>query len=370
MRNLKKDFIPHRGNDYRPHFLRHQSVLIFFLLIIIAELVFLVQVFIVFDKTKFLATVLPAVLTSLTNEERAKNDAPPLVVNDLLTQAAQLKAEDMAVKSYFAHTSPEGKTPWYWFDQVGYKYMYAGENLAVNFFESEDLSEAWMNSPTHRANVIKKDYTEIGIGIAKGKYESRNTVFVVELFGKPALAAAPEVTTPVPVYVPEKIPVKTPAPTPAPTPKPEPTPTPTPEPTPEPELVPQIAVAPPETTTVTPTETQILGEEVNSTNVATGGMSKVSSSLKSAIRKILSSPRESVGYFYGSIALLVLLTLFVVFVKSEIKHPVVIARGFAVIAVILIFSYINLRVFNVETQVPESGPNTNLNASVIEALPH
>src|SRR3989344_127737 len=93
---LKRYFVPHAGNSYQPHFLRHQSFLLFFFLIIIVELGFLVQIFVVFDKTKFLAAVLPGVLTSITNEERAENNAPPLVQNDLLTRAAQLKAEDMA----------------------------------------------------------------------------------------------------------------------------------------------------------------------------------------------------------------------------------------------------------------------------------
>src|SRR3989344_3789576 len=109
---LKKYFIPHPGNDHKPHFLRHQSMMVFFLVVIIAELGFLVQVFIVFDKTNFLAAVLPGVLTTLTNEDRADNNVPSLVENKLLDQAAQLKAEDMAAKGYFAHTSPEGKSPW------------------------------------------------------------------------------------------------------------------------------------------------------------------------------------------------------------------------------------------------------------------
>jgi len=345
MKHLKKDFVAHKGNDYKPHFLRHQSVLIFLLLIVVVELGFLVQVFIVFDKTKFLASILPGVLTILTNEERAKNDVPPLVPNELLARAAQLKAEDMAAKGYFAHTSPEGITPWYWFNQVGYKYTYAGENLAVNFFESEDLSRAWMNSPTHRANIVKKEFTEIGIGVANGVYQGRNTVFVAEFFGKPnTLAFVPIAETPSPI-IPKEAPVKTPTPA-------------TPKPT-TPTTSPQVAVTP------LPTATSILGEEVDSPgSVVIASAAPKSSLAKIFIQKILSSPRQSVNYLYGSIALLAVLTLLLLFIKAEIKHPIIIARGAALIGVIVLLSVINLRGLNLETKVPEGG----LNASAIEAL--
>ena len=95
---LKKYFIPHEGNDHQPHFLRHQSMTLVFLLVIVVELGFLAQVFIIFDKTKFLAAVLPGVLTTLTNEERAENNIPPVTENELLKKAAELKAQDMAAR--------------------------------------------------------------------------------------------------------------------------------------------------------------------------------------------------------------------------------------------------------------------------------
>jgi hypothetical protein len=109
----------------------------------------------------------------------------------LLTVAAQDKANDEATKGYFAHTSPQGLTPWYWFQQVGYNFDYAGENLAVNFSDSEDVTTAWMNSPEHRANILNTDFTQIGIAAAQGVYEGEPTTFVVEEFGTPAPAAAP-----------------------------------------------------------------------------------------------------------------------------------------------------------------------------------
>lgn len=166
--------------------LQKNLIAFFSLIIIISELCFILQISFGFDRSKMLAEVLPAVISLLTNKERAENNASPLTESPLLQKAAQLKADDMAKRGYFSHINPDGKLPWYYFDQVGYDYLYAGENLAVNFFDSKDVAEAWMNSPTHRANVIKKDFTQIGIGVASGMYEGKNTIFVAEFFGTPA----------------------------------------------------------------------------------------------------------------------------------------------------------------------------------------
>lgn len=133
------------------------------------------------------STVLPAVIVELTNEERADNAALPLRRSTTLDQAAQLKAEHMAKNQYFAHYSPDGVTPWHWFDEAGYLYAHAGENLAIHFTDSAEVVEAWMDSPTHRKNIVDGKFTEIGVGTAKGEYEGYKTVYVVQLFGTPAV---------------------------------------------------------------------------------------------------------------------------------------------------------------------------------------
>jgi hypothetical protein len=92
----------------------------------------------------------------------------------------------MAQNGYFAHTSPEGKSPWYWFKQGGYVFNYAGENLAVDFSDSADVERAWMNSPTHRSNILNNKFTEIGVATAVGTLNGRQTTFVVQEFGTPA----------------------------------------------------------------------------------------------------------------------------------------------------------------------------------------
>jgi len=145
----------------------------------------------------YLAAVISAVLVDLANDDRSSEALPDLNINPLLVAAAQAKADDMAAKSYFAHKSPDGKDSWHWFKQVGYDYAYAGENLAVNFADSVDVEKAWMQSPTHRANIMNGRYTEIGIATAVGMYQGRQTVFAVQMFGRPAAAAVS--TAPAPI---------------------------------------------------------------------------------------------------------------------------------------------------------------------------
>lgn len=135
------------------------------------------------------ATVLVGTLNTLTNSERESQNLSVLTGNPLLDKSAQLKANDMAEKGYFAHNGPDGRKPWYWFEQVGYKYSYAGENLAVDFNESEDVVSAWMNSPTHRANIVKGVYTEVGTAIATGTYKGKEAVFVVQHYASPRYKA-------------------------------------------------------------------------------------------------------------------------------------------------------------------------------------
>ena len=140
------------------------------------------------------AAVVSATLVGLANADRASESLPPLTVDPKLVAAAQAKADDMAKKGYFAHTSPEGVDPWYWFKQEGYQFIYAGENLAVDFSDSGDVNTAWMNSPEHRANLLDQRYTQIGIATAQGEFEGRAAIFVVQEFGAPAPGGAQEAT--------------------------------------------------------------------------------------------------------------------------------------------------------------------------------
>lgn len=135
-------------------------------------------------------------LLAATNGERRASNLPQLALDDKLTEAAMLKAQDMFKQQYWAHTSPAGTAPWYWFGQVGYNYTYAGENLAKNFTSSEAVSAAWMASPEHRSNILDPHYTQVGFAVVNGVLSSRSTTLVVALYGKP-VSASPVVVAPV-----------------------------------------------------------------------------------------------------------------------------------------------------------------------------
>jgi len=187
-KHWKDHFHPHVGNDNQP--IAYQAGgAIALALVIMAIVAFSgLQTTFITQSERFLAAVLPSVLVDLANQDRAKEGFATLEPNDKLAQAAQLKANHMAEYSYFAHDAPDGTTPWEWFQATGYEYELAGENLAVNFSDSADVERAWMNSPTHRENILEQGFTEIGIATAKGEYEGDNSVFVVQMFGRPSAA--------------------------------------------------------------------------------------------------------------------------------------------------------------------------------------
>ncbi len=197
-KRLKNHFIPHQGNDYKPHFVRERNIVGLALLsVAIFGLAFSIKNLIT-RNPGLLSAVITSVLVDLTNNNRTTEHLAALTPNEVLAAAAQKKADDMAAKGYFAHNSPDGKTPWYWFTQEGYQFLYAGENLAVNFVDSEDVVLAWMNSAGHRANIMNGKFTEIGIAMASGIYNGKETIYVVQLFGNPAptqVAPRPVVTT-------------------------------------------------------------------------------------------------------------------------------------------------------------------------------
>jgi hypothetical protein len=114
-------------------------------------------------------------------------------MNEQLFQAASAKADDMLEKNYFAHTSPSGITPWFWFEKEDYDYKFAGENLAINFSTAEDQQKAWMESETHRKNILDPNYRQIGLAIKKGFINNKLTTITVQEFGTPMVYVEPSV---------------------------------------------------------------------------------------------------------------------------------------------------------------------------------
>lgn len=121
-----------------------------------------------------------------TNNERKKIGLPELKSNYYLDKSAEIKLNDMFNNQYFEHTSPSGSSVSDLVNGVGYKFLVAGENLALgNFGGDPQVVEAWMASPGHRANILDNRYTEIGIAVGYGMYKGQKQWLAVQHFARP-----------------------------------------------------------------------------------------------------------------------------------------------------------------------------------------
>lgn len=183
-------FVPHEENNYHAQSL-HTNMLSAYLFVAIL-LVFVSKNVPALSNVLGVATdITISKLVSLTNDERVKVGLTPLQENPQLALAAEKKAADMFQKDYWSHFAPDGGSPWDFIKQSGYKYEYAGENLAKNFLYSKNVVDAWMNSPTHKENVVKKEYTEVGYAVINGMLGGEETTLVVQMFGTPLIKTAP-----------------------------------------------------------------------------------------------------------------------------------------------------------------------------------
>ncbi|OGZ95065.1 MAG: hypothetical protein A2676_03310 [Candidatus Sungbacteria bacterium RIFCSPHIGHO2_01_FULL_51_22] len=321
---LKKYYLPHDGNEFKPHFLRELNVTVLacIILLLVGFSFFYSHVLL---QGRMLGAILPGVLVDLTNIDRGSNSQYPLKMNPVLAEVARMKAEDMANKGYFAHTSPEGLSPWHWFKKAGYSFTHAGENLAVDFVDSTDVERAWMESAGHRANILNQNFSEIGIATAKGMYQGRETMFVVQMFGNPAKPVASALHTAL-VSAPDVSP-RTPAPAAAP-----------------------IAPSSVSTMPALSSETPIKGEESDASNAEpvaiaesgeknsmflavknaeplvsgqpTAGIASGAGSYLFLFKRLVTSPKLLVQIVYLIIAIQAILTLvLMIWVEAHQKHP-------------------------------------------------
>lgn len=138
-----------------------------------------------FPKIIFASKITAENIIKLTNKERIKQGLKPLKINKILEKVATNKANDLMKGQYFSHTSPNGKTFIKWFKDAQYNYLYAGENLAMDFVTSEGITKAWMQSKSHRANILSPYYTEIAVATKSGIWNGRLTTIIAQVFGMP-----------------------------------------------------------------------------------------------------------------------------------------------------------------------------------------
>jgi uncharacterized protein YkwD len=122
-------------------------------------------------------------LIQTTNEQRIRAGLTPLKWNPALYSAANAKAADMLQKQYFDHIAPDGTTPWMFIRQA-YSYESAGENLAIDFHNPSDAVPAWMDSPSHRANLLDKKFRDTGVAVVQGSMNGKLTTIIVQMFGE------------------------------------------------------------------------------------------------------------------------------------------------------------------------------------------
>ncbi len=184
--NLKLLFLPHEENNYKPKFIQLST-----LSILITFIIFFQLFITVFHRVKpgvlgYATNISPQTIVELTNRQRNREGVSSLVINEKLNRAAREKAADMFNKNYWAHYAPDGTTPWIFIKNADYNYIYAGENLARNFNDSDAVVRAWMASATHRENILNPKYQDIGVAVVNGYLNGEETTLVVQMFGSVA----------------------------------------------------------------------------------------------------------------------------------------------------------------------------------------
>lgn len=183
-------FIPSRRNHFHPVALRPTGLVVSALILACIPTLYNLTTTGRMQVLGYAANVTVSDVYTLSNNERTKARLAPLTLSSSLSQAAFNKARDMFANNYWAHTSPAGVTPWVFISNEGYRYTTAGENLAKNFNSSAGVVLGWMNSPTHRANVLSSSYQEVGYAAVNGVLLGEETTLVVAMYASPYVAPA------------------------------------------------------------------------------------------------------------------------------------------------------------------------------------
>lgn len=194
-------FVPDPVNNTRSKFLSLKAISVYFFSLTFLFGLLRVIPFIKPGILGYASNIHIQELLNYTNKEREKVGVSDLKMNSSLSVAAEQKAKDMFAQGYWAHVAPDGKEPWDFILAQDYDYAYAGENLAKNFNDSEEVVRAWYNSPSHRENLLSRNYNEVGFAVVNGVLNGYETTLVVQMFGK---VRTPSYTAAVPKEVMQK----------------------------------------------------------------------------------------------------------------------------------------------------------------------
>lgn len=196
---LRHFFTPHHTNNFRAKLLHNSGIFALVGIILTGNLFLRLLDNPSLHILGFTSSISIDEVVRATNEQRASAGLKPLAYNEKLADAARRKASNMFSENYWSHNSPSGKSPWTWFKEAGYNYVFAGENLAKDFGDTSRMMNAWMASPTHKENIVNPKYTEIGLAVVPGTLEGKETVLVVQLFGAPGAGTVATSNTAKPV---------------------------------------------------------------------------------------------------------------------------------------------------------------------------
>jgi len=175
----KSFFVPTKENRQKPYLLSKVAIIFYtFVLVFVNTFGGLIGL-----SEVEASSITPENIIALTNQERLGYGLNTLSTNAQLSAAALAKANDMFEKQYWDHFGPNGESPWQFIRAAGYNYVYAGENLAKGFRTAEGVHEAWMASPTHKANIVSGNYKDIGVAVVEGELLGKQTTLVVQMFG-------------------------------------------------------------------------------------------------------------------------------------------------------------------------------------------
>lgn len=204
MDKIANFFLATEENNYHPSVLSYKAFLIYGIILLLLRMI-------LGAAPAKSSAVDSTALMGLINQERSQRNLPVLFTNQSLLSAAGGKAQDMIDRDYFAHVDPDGNYIWNRIVAAGYTpYKILGENLALDFSTAEGMIKAWLDSPTHRNNLLHTDFRDQGLSALFGDYQGRYTNLTASLFG--ALVQSSQTPAPPPATT-EK--TKQPAPPPA-----------------------------------------------------------------------------------------------------------------------------------------------------------
>jgi hypothetical protein len=198
---LRHWLTPHHSNQHRAKLIQPSGLVLLALLLIGLHIIIAISLRVgpLTSILGYSSDITANTVLSAVNVQRKELGMSELAKNQQLTIAATTKANDMITNQYWSHNTPSGKEPWSFIRQSGYEYSAAGENLARNFSHTDGMVDAWLASPTHRANLLSTRYSETGIAVVNGKLDGVETTLVVQMFGSP--------TQPTPAQISETAPM-------------------------------------------------------------------------------------------------------------------------------------------------------------------